>query len=64
MPVSYFFDDELSAHLETELEVVAAMRDEDVRRLAARATGLSPTSLGALLGLVETLRNLEGLPQE
>ena len=62
VPPSYFFDDETAAQVDAELELLAAMRDPQVRRLATRAAGLSPDTLTMLLGMVERARQLEGLP--
>lgn len=64
VPPAYFFDDAASQRIEDELQVVAALRDGDIRRLAAQASGLSPTSLDGLLRMIDTLRDLEGLPAQ
>ena len=62
VPPSYFFDEDVAAQVEAELELLAAMRDPQVRRLATRAAGLSPDTLTMLLGMVDRARQLEGLP--
>ncbi len=64
VPPAYFFDDDATGQIDTELAVLAALRDGSVRRLAQRAAGLSAESLHVLADLVERLRRLEGLPQE
>jgi transcriptional regulator with XRE-family HTH domain len=62
VPPSYFFDDDVAAQVDTELELLTAMRDPQVRQLATRAAGLSPDTLKTLLGMIERARQLEGLP--
>ncbi len=59
----YFFDDEVAARIEAELDLLVALRDAPVRHLAARAFGLSPESLSALAEMIERIRQLEGLPE-
>ena len=61
VPPSYFFDEETAAQVDAELELLAAMRDPQVRQLATRAAGLSADTLKTLLGMVERARQLEGL---
>ncbi len=58
---TYFFDDEAAQRIEEELDLLAAFRDGDIRRLAARASGLSPRSLGGILRMVDAAREIEGL---
>jgi len=60
----YFFDAEASARITAELELLAAMRDQDVRSVALRAADLSPQSLAAVRCMIEHTRRLEGLPAE
>lgn len=59
---AYFFDGEAAALLHAQLELLAAMRDANVRSIAARAAGLSPQSLRAIAQIVEQARHIEGLP--
>jgi transcriptional regulator with XRE-family HTH domain len=61
VPVAYFFDDELAARVDAQLELLGALRDADVRRIAMRAAGLSPESLRTIAATIERLRQLEGL---
>ena len=58
---TYFFDDQAAARIEQELDLLAAFRDGDIRRLAARASGLSPKSLGGILRMIDAAREIEGL---
>ncbi len=58
---AYFFDDETAERIDAELQLLAAMRDAAVRGVALRASGLSPETLGAIQGVIERARRLEGL---
>lgn len=58
---TYFFDDEAARRIEEELDLLAAFRDGEIRRLAARASGLSPRSLGGILRMIDAAREIEGL---
>ena len=62
VPPAYFFDDAVTKQIDSELALLTALRDSSVRRMALRASGLSPKSLGALTAMVERARELEGLP--
>ncbi len=64
VPPSYFFDEAASAQISAELELLAALRDNDIRSVALRASGLSADSLGAIRGMIEHARALEGLPAD
>ena len=59
---SYFFDDGAAAWIDRELQLLAALRDAGVRRLALRARGLSPESLTTIASMIERVRQLEGVP--
>ena len=61
VPCGYFFDDEPTSPTGQDPAVVLALRDDAVRRFVARLAGLSPTTLAALVGIVERIRALEGL---
>jgi transcriptional regulator with XRE-family HTH domain len=58
---AYFTDDEYYEKLDHELSWLATMRDEDVRRIAVRAVGLSPEAKQDLVHRVEELRRKEHL---
>lgn len=62
VPPSYFFDDETAARVDEQLDLLAAFRDPQVRKLAVTASGLSPQTLKTVLDMVERARELEGLP--
>jgi transcriptional regulator with XRE-family HTH domain len=60
----YFFDDAAADRTRAEIQVVAAMRDQDVRRVALRAGGLSADSLRMVATVIDQTRLLEGIPEE
>ncbi|MBV9026470.1 MAG: helix-turn-helix transcriptional regulator [Streptomycetaceae bacterium] len=62
VPAGYFFDERVAERTRAEIQVVAAMRDHEVRRVALRASGLSTSSLHMLNTVIEQARRLEGLP--
>jgi transcriptional regulator with XRE-family HTH domain len=59
---AYFFDDTIAEQIGAELDLLAAMRDAGVKRLALRAAGLSREALAAIQLMVEQARKIEGLP--
>ncbi|AFP42689.1 secretion protein EspR [Mycolicibacterium smegmatis] len=58
---AYFTDDEYYEKLDKELTWLANMRDEGVRRIAARTVGLSPEAQQDLVQKAEELRRREQL---
>ncbi len=64
VPPAYFFNEEVAARVDAELELLVAMRDSGVRELALRAFGLSSGSLAAIRTMIEQVRILEGLNRE
>ena len=61
---AYFFDDEAARKIDSELELLASIRDVSVRQVALRASGLSAESLEAIKDMIDRVRELEGLPQD
>ena len=59
----YFTDDEYYEKLDKELTWLAHMRDEGVRRIAARTVGLSPEAQQDVVEKVDELRRREHLGQ-
>ncbi len=59
---AYFFDDEVAARVDAQLDLLAALRDAEVRQLALRASALSPESLRAIADMVERARQIERVP--
>lgn len=64
VPAGYFFDEQVAEQTRSEIQVVAAMRDGGVRRVALRANGLSSSSLQMVNSVIEQARRLEGLAGE
>ncbi|MFI5772203.1 Secondary metabolite protein [Streptomyces sp. NPDC051658] len=60
----YFFDEEEAERQRAEIQLVAAMRDQGVRRVALRANGLSTSSLNMVNTVIDQARRLEGMPDE
>ncbi|MFF3242322.1 helix-turn-helix domain-containing protein [Streptomyces sp. NPDC002870] len=58
---SYFFDEESSRRIDAELSMLSSMRDNQVRSVAMRASGLSPETLQTIQSFIERARDLEGL---
>ena len=61
VPPSYFLDDAAAGEITAQLELLAAMRDSEVREIALRASDLSDAALKMIKGLIENTRELEGL---
>ena len=55
----YFFDDEVAARTDAQLDLLVALRDAGVRNLALRAASLSPETLRAITEMVERARQIE-----
>jgi transcriptional regulator with XRE-family HTH domain len=64
VPPAYFFDDEAAERVDAELDMLLALRDAPIRRIALRAAGLSSESLSTIADVVERVRQLEGLPND
>jgi transcriptional regulator with XRE-family HTH domain len=64
VPPAYFFDDDVTTHVDSHLKLAAALRDRRVRRLSLRVSGLSATTLEALLTLVNEVRRIHNLPPD
>ena len=61
---SFFIDpDEDVEQTMAQIAVLAAMRDNKIRSIALRAHGLSGTSLQMVANVINTARQLEGLPE-
>lgn len=58
---AYFYDDELAADTNSELDLVAAVRDAGIERIATRSMGLSPNGIKAIEDMIEHIRKAEGV---
>lgn len=59
VPVAYFFDDEVAAGLDSQLELLAALQDSSVRSVATRMPGLRPETRRWLAAQMPALMALE-----
>lgn len=57
----YFYDEDVARNTDEQLEVLAAMRDKDVRDVAMRSSRLSPNSLAAVKAMIDAAYKLEGI---
>ncbi|MDX3586652.1 Secondary metabolite protein [Streptomyces europaeiscabiei] len=64
VPPGYFFDEEVAERITAELSLLASMRDNHVRDVALRASGLSTETLETIKGFIERARTLEGLTDD
>jgi hypothetical protein len=63
--VAYFYDATMDSQaLDDELKLLAALRDSSIRQLALRSFDLSKGNLRHIMGIVEQIREMEGLPGE
>lgn len=58
---AYFTDDDYYEKLDKELQFLASVREDGVRRIAARARGLSADAQQKVLDRIEELRRADGL---
>ncbi|KGI69582.1 helix-turn-helix transcriptional regulator [Mycolicibacterium rufum] len=61
---AFFTDDSYYATLDQELTLLAGLRDDGVRRVAARAIGLSPQAQRDVVDTVDELRRRENLADD
>ena len=59
--VDYFFNDDIAKRIDADLELVAALRDNDVLKIALRSRELTAKSRRAVLNIIEQVRQIEGL---
>jgi transcriptional regulator with XRE-family HTH domain len=64
VPIDYFFDDEQAAKIAAELDLLANLRDTQVRGILARTTGVSDRGIANLGALLEQIRLMEGLEDD
>jgi transcriptional regulator with XRE-family HTH domain len=61
--VLYFFDDDVARRANQQLDTLAALRDKGVVSMALRSNGLSDRSLSAIVSMMDSAREMEGLPE-
>lgn len=59
---AYFFDDEIARRTDEELRGLAAMREAGVRSVMFRAVGVPEDKLKLVVGILDEIRNSQGLP--
>ena len=59
VPASYFFDDDKSTAIARELELLAVLRDAEVRSVALRATTLSREGIGTISDMIDVIARRE-----
>ncbi len=64
VPVAYFLDDEESAKIERDLELLTTLREHGVTDIALRAADLSQDSRDTVSDLITRLWNLENPQQD
>lgn len=60
VPITYFFDEDQARNIDSELAVLAGLRDADVRGILTRAADLSESSranLGSVLNRIMEMEN-------
>lgn len=62
VPTTYFIDESVTEKVNSQLQLVTALRDLNVQRVALRAAGLSAGGLDALAVMIDHLRTVEGIP--
>ena len=63
VPIGYFFDPTMENRINAELEALTALQDSRAKSLMLRAQGVSPESMDHLEGLLERIRQIEGLDE-
>src|SRR6478735_384399 len=61
VPIGYFFDPTMEERINSELGALTALRDSEAKSLMLRAQGISPESMKHLKGILERIREIEGL---
>jgi transcriptional regulator with XRE-family HTH domain len=59
VPTSYFFDEGQSTAIAKELELLAALRDAEVRSVALRAVNLSREGIGTISDMIDVIARRE-----
>ncbi|MFI5804439.1 XRE family transcriptional regulator [Streptomyces sp. NPDC051561] len=58
----YWFDDEIAERTERDLELLVLMRDARIKNVLLRLSDVSEKGKEALIGMVDHVREVEGLP--
>lgn len=60
--IVYLIDDSKTEEIESQLPLLAAMRDSGAQALALRAEGMSAEAIQAITAMMDHIRKTEGLP--
>jgi transcriptional regulator with XRE-family HTH domain len=63
VPIGYFFDPTMENRINAELDALTALQDSRAKGLMLRAQGVSPESMDHLEGILERIRQIEGLDE-
>ncbi len=63
VPVAYFYDDNVADRLNSDLELLVAVRQAGLENIALRAAGLSPKGLREVGRIIDAVRRIEGLDE-
>lgn len=64
VPPAYWFDDQVAEKTAQELKLLALLRDSRMQSVLLRLSDVSADGKDAVLGLVEGVRKMEGLPPD
>ena len=64
VPTAYFYDAETASRIDTDLQLIVAIRRDGLARIALRAAALSDTGRRELGVIIEAFRRLEGLDED
>ncbi|MFI9755784.1 XRE family transcriptional regulator [Streptomyces collinus] len=62
VPAAYWFDDDVAEKTAQDLQLFALLRDSKVKNVLLRLSDVSADGKDAVLGLVDSVRKMEGLP--
>ena len=62
VPASYLIDRDIDEKIDAQLTLIQALRDNGVRDLAMRMSGLTPQAISSLAAMVDEVRKLQDLP--
>ncbi|MEE1798160.1 helix-turn-helix domain-containing protein [Streptomyces sp. JV176] len=62
VPAAYWFDDDVAEKTAQELKLLELLRDSKVKNVLLRLSDVSADGKEAVLGLVDGVRKMEGLP--
>ena len=64
VPVTYFFDDDVTQQIDDQITKVIAWRDEEARHIAERVAALSPRDRHTVTTLIDSLRAYDEQPRD